>query len=82
VALAAGLAVRGAVMAAVDRRYLRSRSLIRYGWLLPVVEVINGWDALTAPFAREIRWRGTRYHVNREGRATPLAIPTAPREGT
>jgi ceramide glucosyltransferase len=77
-ALAGYLAVRIAVSWWLDRRFLASGTLGRYLWLLPVIEWINGWDALTAPLERVVRWRGRIYRVDRRGRATQVTARRRP----
>jgi len=70
-ALAFTLTVRFLISWWLDRHHLRSGSFFRYCWLLPLVELVNGWEVLTAPLGREIDWRGRAYLVDHRGRATP-----------
>jgi len=66
-ALALTLGIRCLVAWWLDRRHLRSGSFWRYCWLLPLVELCNGWEVLTAPLAHKIDWRGRTYRVDHRG---------------
>ncbi len=70
-ALAITLAARFLVSWWLDFRYLHSGSFFRFCWLLPLVELINGWDVLVAPLGREVGWRGRSYQVDRRGQVIP-----------
>jgi cellulose synthase/poly-beta-1,6-N-acetylglucosamine synthase-like glycosyltransferase len=65
----------------LDRDYLRSGSFFRYCWLLPVVELVNGWEVLTAPLGSHIDWRGRSYVLDNRGQATPGTSANAQGKG-
>jgi len=70
-ALGLTLATRFLVSWWLDYRYLHSGSFFHFCWLLPLVELINGWDVLTAGLGREVGWRGRSYQVDHRGRVVP-----------
>lgn len=74
-ALAFSLLVRLAVAWWLERRHLHGGALARHQWLLPAIEWINGWDALTAPLDAVARWRGRVYRVDGRGRTIELREP-------
>jgi ceramide glucosyltransferase len=79
-AVAISLAVRLLTSAWLDQRHLHSGSFFRYVWLLPLIELMNGWGALTSPLSREATWRGRSYLIDRRGRATrKVSSDPAPR---
>jgi ceramide glucosyltransferase len=76
---AASLLARAWTAIRLDREHLHSGSLWRYWWMLPLVDLYNGFEVLTAPLDRQVDWRGRRYRVDSRGRATP--VPTAGHPG-